>query len=855
VVINRISQDSLYEPFYEHDACGVGFVVNLQGPPTHKIVRQGIQVLEKLVHRGACGCDPETGDGAGILVQIPHRFFQAEAERLKFDLPEAGAYGVGMVFLPRDEADRQTCIALVEKGVRDEGQTVLGWRDVPRDSTAIGEIARQGEPVIRQVFIKREGALDVDAFERKLFVIRKVIENAVAASDVRAKDQFYIPSFSARTVVYKGLMLAQQMSRYYRDLSEEAFESRLALVHQRYSTNTFPTWPLAHPFRMLAHNGEINTLRGNINMMRSREVHFSSPLFGDDIKKLPPILMAGGSDSAMLDNALELLSLGGRSLAHSMMMLVPEPWAGHETMSDHKKAFYEFHACMMEPWDGPASVAFTNGVQIGAVLDRNGLRPSRYWVTDDGFVVMASEVGVLDIPQDKVVKKGRLEPGRMFLIDTEEGRIVDDRELKEKMAHAKPYRAWLETHLTRLPEKVPAAAPPSEPAPLLERQIAFGYTQEDLEIILAPMARTGKEPVGSMGNDAPLAVLSSRPQLLFNYFKQLFAQVTNPPIDSIREELVMSLVTTIGREGNLLEETAESCQQLELKTPILTNDQLEYIKKLERPGIKSAVISTLFPAAGGPAAMDEAVNRICAEASQAIERGATILILSDRGVSEEKAAIPCLLATGAVHQYLVREQLRTACGLVVESGEPREVMHFCLLTGYGAGAVNPYLAFETIESLVQKELVIEEEPGEAVRNYIHAIEKGLLKVMSKIGISTHHSYRSAQIFEAVGLSLGRRRPLLHRHRVPGRGIGIAEVAEETLMRHAVAFPSHHARKPELDPGGQYRWRKRGEYHLFNPDTVSARGGRAGRDREALLHRRHVLRLISAPRRTRRSPSP
>ncbi|MDX9972275.1 MAG: glutamate synthase large subunit [FCB group bacterium] len=818
--MNRFSPESLYDPSYEHDACGVGFVVTLQGPPTHTIVRQGIQVLENLVHRGACGCDPETGDGAGILLQVPHRFFAEEAERLKFALPEAGAYGVGMAFLPTDAADRETCIQIIEKSIADEGQSVLGWREVPRDSSAIGYIARQGEPVMRQVFVGRAEGLDGITFERKLYVIRKVIENAVAQSDVKNKEQLYFPSFSARTIVYKGLMLAQQMSRYYPDLSEESFESRLALVHQRYSTNTFPTWPLAHPFRMLAHNGEINTLRGNINMMHSREMHFESPHFGDDIKKLPPILQAGFSDSAMLDNALELLVQGGRSLAHSAMMLVPEPWSGHETMNDQKKAFYEFHSCMMEPWDGPASVAFTDGIRIGAVLDRNGLRPSRYIVTDDGFVVMASEVGVLDIPQDKIVKKGRLEPGRMFLINTEEGRIVDDEEIKTRISTAKPYRAWLAMHEVRLPETFPGAVPGVEETPLLERQQVFGYTQEDLEVILSPMAANGKEPIGSMGNDAPLAVLSERPQLLYNYFKQLFAQVTNPPIDSIREELVMSLETHIGRERNLLSETAKHCQQLHLSTPILTNEQLEYIRFLDKPGIKAATISTLFLAAEGAKGLEAALDRICKEASAAIDGGATILILSDRGTSKTMAPIPSLLATGAVHQHLVREATRAECGLVVESGEPREIMHFCLLTGFGAGAVNPYLAYETIKDLVRREIIVEEKKGQAIENYIHAIEKGLLKVMAKIGISTQHSYRGAQIFEAVGVSSALIERCFTGTASRLEGIGVDEVAIETLMRHAIAFPDQHARHPDLDPGGQYRWRKRGEYHMYNPDSIS-----------------------------------
>ncbi|GMV92339.1 MAG: glutamate synthase [Candidatus Hydrogenedentota bacterium] len=821
--MNRISRSGLYEPFYEHDACGVGFVANLTGKATHTIIRQGIQICENLEHRGACGCDPETGDGAGMLIQTPHRLFQKEAERLKFVLPDLGAYAAGMIFLPHDAEDRAKCIAIIEKAAASEGQEVLGWRDVPRDSSSIGTIAREGEPVIQQVFIKRSEGLDQDAFERKLFVIRKIVERTVLESDVKAKAQFYVPSMSSRTIVYKGLMLAPQIDRYYLDLSDEDCESAISLVHQRYSTNTFPSWPLAHPFRYLAHNGEINTLRGNINMMRSREAHLVSPLYGDDVRKLLPIHTLGASDSAILDNTFELLHLGGRASAHAMMMLIPEPWSGHESMPDAKKAFYEYHACMQEPWDGPASIAFTNGVQIGAVLDRNGLRPSRYWVTDDDFVVMASEVGVLDVPQEKIVKKGRLEPGRMFLIDMNEQRIVGDDEIKEAMCKRQPYRTWLNTHRHVLPSECPSTNGKSEPVevPLVERQQVFGYTLEDLEIIIEPMASTGKQPLGSMGNDAPLAVLSNRPQLLFNYFKQLFAQVTNPPIDPIREEIVMSLETDIGRERNLLDETPEHCEQLHLPSPIITNEQLDYIKHIDKPGLKTSVISTLFPAGDGPAAIGKALDRICDEAMQALEGGATILVLSDRGVSESMCPIPSLLATGAVHQHLVREQKRTDCGLVIESGEPREVMHFCLLTGYGAGAVNPYLAFETIDSLLEKEELVEEYPGKAQKNFIKAIEGAMLKTMSKIGISTQHSYRSAQIFEAVGLS----KDLVERcftgtaSRVGG--IDVDDVAREALMRHAVAYPKNHARPRELDPGGSYRWRKRGEYHQYNPESIAS----------------------------------
>ncbi|MCP4642145.1 MAG: glutamate synthase large subunit [bacterium] len=819
--MRHMSTDGLYSPLYEHDACGVGFVANLGGEPTHKIVEQGIQVLENLVHRGACGCDENTGDGAGILLQMPHRFFATEAEKLGFALPDAGSFGVGMIFLPTSAEDRAKCKAIIEKSIAAEGLACLGWREVPRDSNAIGWLARTNEPVMEQVFVGRSADIaDEPEFERRLYILRKVIESGVAASDVDADDMFYVTSLSARTICYKGLMLANQMAPYYPDLANPQFESRLALVHQRYSTNTLPTWPLAQPFRYLCHNGEINTLRGNLNMMRSREAHLQHPLYGDEIAKLAPVHTEGASDSASLDATFELLAQGGRSAAHAMMMLIPEPWSGHESMSDKQRAFYEYHACMQEPWDGPSSIAFTDGIRVGAVLDRNGLRPSRFWVTTDDFVVMASEAGVLDVPQEKIVKKGRLEAGRMFLIDTEQHRILDDEAIKDELCSRQPYRAWLDTHRHTLPAACDAS-PDTEETPLLERQQVFGYTLEDTKIILEPMARDGKEPIGSMGNDTPLAVLSSRPQLLFNYFKQLFAQVTNPPIDPIRESIVMSLETDIGPEQNLLGETPEHCEKLHLASPIITDEQLAYIKALDAPGLKAATISTLFSAAGGPAALEAALDRICAEASSLIEKGVSLIVLSDRGVDSEHAPIPSLMATGAVHEHLVHEQTRTHCGLVVETGEAREVMHFCLLTGYGAGAVNPYLALETVKDLVRESRVAEEREGEACANFVKAVEKGMLKTMSKIGISTQHSYRGAQIFEALGLSS----KLVDRcftgtaSRV--EGIDIEDVARETLLRHAVAYPASHARPRDLDPGGSYQWRRRGEYHQVNPDTIAS----------------------------------
>ena len=817
------SPKGLYDPAFEHDACGFGFVANIDGRREHRIVRRGIRVLERLVHRGACGCDPETGDGAGLLFQIPDKLLRAVSPISGFELPPANSYALGMIFMPRDANDRARCHEILENRIIAEGQTILGWREVPVNSDALGWLARQGEPIIEQIFVQCADGLDTDAFERKLLVIRKMVEHEISGSDMAEKDEFYISSLSARTVVYKGLMMADQIAQYYPDLADERFETAIALCHQRYSTNTLPKWRLAHPYRFVCHNGEFNTLRGNINNMRSREPHLESPLFGDDLQKMMPILTVGASDSANFDEAFEMLVRGGRSMSHAMGMMIPEPWSGHESMRDDIRAFYEFHASMMEPWDGPAAVAFSDGIRVGAMLDRNGLRPSRYWITDDNFVVVSSEVGVLnDIPQSSIVKKGRLEPGRTFLIDTEQKRIITNKEIKDELASRQNYISWINIHRTDLPATPKVTLDPSiEKVSLLEREMIFGYTQEDHEILLGPMASssTGKEPTGSMGNDAPLAVLSNRPQLLFNYFKQLFAQVTNPPIDPIREEIVMSLETDIGRERNLFSETPEHCQQLHLDSPIITNEQLQFIRDLEKPDLKARTISTLFPANQGLAALDKALDRICAEAEAAIDDGCTILILSDRGVSETEAPMPILLATGGVHHHLVRIQKRSSVGLVCETGEAREVMHMCLLTGYGAGAINPYLAFEVIDELIAKEVVVAASSAKAYKNYMKCLEKGLLKTMSKIGISTQHSYRAAQIFEAVGLSS----KLVERcfTNTPTRveGIGMEEVARETLMRHHVAYPERQARRRSLDPGGVYRWRQRGEHHMIDPTVV------------------------------------
>ncbi len=702
----RLCPQGLYHPWFEHDACGVGFVADMKGVRSHDIVRKGLQILQNLTHRGACGCDPLTGDGAGLLLQIPHEFLKQACKPLRIALPAPGQYGVGMVFLPRNVRERNVCLETFEKIIHEEGQKFLGWRTVPVDENAPGPVAREVMPEIRQIFIGAgRGVNDPATLERKLYVIRKRVEHAIRESDLKDSESFYLPSLSGRTICYKGLLLPNQIPAFYRDLNDPTFVSALALVHQRFSTNTFPSWDRAHPYRFIAHNGEINTLRGNINWMHAREKLFASPLFGDDIKKIVPIINLDTSDSGMFDNALELLMHTGRSLAHAVMMMIPEAWQKHESMSDTKRAFYEYHACLMEPWDGPASIAFTDGTVIGAVLDRNGLRPSRYVVTKDGLVVMASEVGVLDIPPEDIVLKNRLQPGRMFLVDTAQGRIVDDDELKESMAARQPYRQWLAENLVKL-DTLPAADPKTLPPAcdadsLLTRQQLFGYTLEDLRILMAPMAINGQEAVGSMGNDTPLAVLSDKPQLLFNYFKQLFAQVTNPPIDPIREELVMSLKSTIGPEQNLFDETPEHCHQLELENPVIDNADLARIKAVRNGKLRAATLPTLYKVRDGGAGLKAALDELCTQASAAIEQGNTILVLSDRGTSEALAAIPSLLATAAVHHHLIREGTRTRCGLVVESGEPREVMHFALLVGYGAGAVNPYLASETLIDMVR----------------------------------------------------------------------------------------------------------------------------------------------------------
>ena len=811
-------KQGLYDPRNEKDGCGIGFVASIKGHKSHGIVKQGLQVLENLYHRGAQGCDPCTGDGAGILLQIPHEFLRRAAADARVKLPGAGEYGVGMVFLPPDAASRKQCEGLVEKVVAEEKTRLLGWRDVPVKSEAIGVQARRTEPTIRQVFIARD-VLDEAQFERKLYVIRKRIENAIRQSAIEGREYFYIPSLSGNTIVYKGLLLPHQMAAYYQDLTDASVVSALALVHSRFSTNTFPTWPLAHPYRYICHNGEINTLKGNVNWMKARQGRLESDLFGEDIPKLFPIVHDQQSDSACLDNALEFLVLGGRSLPHAMMMLIPEPWVGNPQMDLDRRGFYEYHAAMMEPWDGPAAVCFTDGKLIGATLDRNGLRPCRYQVTTDDLVVLASEAGVLPAEAKQIRQKGRLQPGRMFLVDTAQGRIIDDEEIKADIVGRKPYRAWVTQYrisLDELPE--PLNVPQPDHPTIRQRQQAFGYTVEELKMVITPMVVTGEETISSMGTDTPLAVLSERPQLLFKYFKQLFAQVTNPPIDPIREQLVMSLVTNIGPKPNVMDETPEACRRIKVQQPILTNSDLEKIREIADPHFKSKTLRMLFRVAEGPEGLGAAVDNLCREASQAIKDGYKFLILSDRGVNEEWAPIPSLLGISALHHHLVRECTRTEVGLILETGEPRDVHHFACLIGYGAGTINPYLVFESLIDMERDGYLPEGlDAATAEGKFIKAINKGLLKIFSKMGISTVQSYCGAQIFEAIGLN----HETVDRYftGTPSRveGMGIPEIGEETLRRHRLAYEPAPIR--QLDFGGEIHYRVQGEHHNWNPETI------------------------------------
>ena len=820
------SRAGLYDPSNEHDSCGIGFIADIKNRKSNKVVRDGLTILANLTHRGAVGADPLAGDGAGILIQMPDRLMRSEAESLGLDLPAPGEYAVGMVFMPDNIATQKECEFALEQMTWEEGQRVIGWRDVPVNNDCLGFSVKPREPKIRQFIVGRgENCPDTAAFERKLFVIRKRAHFRVHGMEPEGHEDFYVASMSASTLLYKGMVLADNLGKYFLDLADERIESALALVHQRFSTNTFPSWELAQPFRFLCHNGEINTVRGNINWMMARRHNMDSELIGEDLEKLWPLIGDGNSDSATFDNSLELLVAGGYSLAHAVMLMIPEAWLDNPLMDDKRRAFYEYHAALMEPWDGPAAVAFTDGRQIGATLDRNGLRPARYLITDDDQVVMASEMGVLDIPEEKIVKKWRLQPGKMFLIDLEQGRIINDDELKEQLASAKPYQKWLDKTQIKLedvPEEVAAMVP--DAATLLDRQQSFGYTREDVEMFLKPMAESGQDPVGAMGRDVPPAVLSLRAKNLFDYFKQNFAQVTNPPIDPIREELVMSMVSLIGPRPNLLDlKSGGKNKRLEVRTPILSSVDLEKIRRIEdyeESTFRTYTLDLIYPAKKGAAGMAAAVEAICFKAGRVVqERGYNILILSDRSVDSDHIGIPALLATGAVHHYLIRQGLRTDVGLVVETGEARRVHDFCLLAGYGAEAINPYLALDSITHLMPKiegGMNVDKAHG----NYIKAVTKGIMKVMSKMGISTYQSYCGAQIFDAVGLS----RELVDKYFTGTKGaiegIGINEIAEETVRRHSAAFGDEPILRNALDVGGELAYRQRGEEHFWTPETIS-----------------------------------
>ena len=800
----------------------MGLVASIRGEKSHEIIRKGLEVLINLTHRGAAGCDPETGDGAGILIQIPHVFFARECGELGIRLPALGCYGVAMVFLPVEKHSRLQCEGVFERIAREEGLAVLGWRDTPVNGDAIGREARASQPYIEQLFVGRPKGLDEDAFERLLYRVRRRTENEIADSDIEDKESFYIPSLSCRTIIYKGLMLAPQIEKFYFELANPLVTSALCLVHQRFSTNTFPSWKLAHPYRYVAHNGEINTIRGNVSWMNARQSVLSSPLYDGQIDKLYPVITPDGSDSGSLDNAVEFLYQSGRSLPHVMAMLIPEAWSGNPDMDEEKRAFYEYHASLMEPWDGPAAIAFTDGKVIGATLDRNGLRPGRYIVTKDDLVVLASEAGVLDVPAEDIRKKGRLQPGRMFLVDTVQKRIISDAEIKKELAGRQPYAAWLKEQqvlLDHLPE--PSRVIGSNPETLLRRQRAYGYSEEDLKVLLGPMGAKGEEPIGSMGTDVPLACLSDRPQPLFNYFKQLFAQVTNPPIDPIREELVMSLISYIGTERNILDEAPENCHTLKLPHPILTNRDLEKLRRISSGDLLATTLPALFRAADGEVGLKHSLDDLSARAAHAVHSGYTLLILSDRGVDATYAPIPSLLAMAAVHNRLVREKTRTQVALIIESGEPREVMHFALLIGYGASAINPYLAIETLHDLKRRGLLPEKITAEyAEKNFIKAINKGLLKTFSKMGISTLQSYRGAQVFEAVGLNQSLIDAYFARTASRIEGVGLDVLAREAQLKHAYAFRPLTESETDLVVGGHYQYREGGEYHLLNPQTIS-----------------------------------
>jgi glutamate synthase (NADPH) large chain len=816
------AKQGLYDPFFEHDACGVGFVADMHGRKTHQTLLNGLQVLTNLDHRGAAGSEPNTGDGAGVLLQMPHKFFKEVCGKSQITLPAPGEYGCGTIFLPRNPAVRRKIEEKLTQIIQSEEQVVLGWRTVPTDNSSLGDTAKSCEPFMRQIFVGRGADItDENAFERKLYIIRKRAYSEIRTSTMAGAESWYVASLSCRTLVYKGMLLTDQLAKYFPDLSNPSMETAIALVHSRFSTNTFPSWDRAHPYRYVAHNGEINTLRGNINWMHAREALFESELFGEDIKKALPIVNPNGSDSAMFDNALELLVLAGRPLAHAIMMMIPEPWSGDQNMDDDRRAFYQYHSCLMEPWDGPAAIAFTDGRQIGAILDRNGLRPSRFCVTTDGLVIMASESGVLDIPPENILRKGRLQPGRLFLVDTEQGRIIEDEEIKQQLASELPYRTWINEHLVHLSDLPEAPSiPPPDHETLLQRQIAFGYTHEDERIIIAPMARDGIEAIGSMGNDGALAVLSNRPRLLFDYFKQLFAQVTNPPIDSIREEIVISAETRLGSEGNLLNPQPSACRRVELKWPILTNEEFAKIRRTDLPGLKIGVLPSLFRVARGEKGLAKSMEEICIMARRMIEEEEiNVIVLSDRGVNSDFAPIPALLAVSGLHHFLIREGLRTRISLVIETGEAREVHHFALLIGYGASAVNPYVAFETIDDMIQSGSLTNVDHKTACKNFVKAAAKGVIKIMSKMGISSIQSYRGAQVFEALGV----RQDVIDHYFTwtPSRigGISLNTIAREVLARHHSAYPERRVAGHVLPVGGIYQWRSDGESHLFTPESI------------------------------------
>src|SRR6266581_3196838 len=822
----RPPAEGLYDPSLERDSCGVGFIANIKGKKSRQIVSDAINILCNLEHRGAVGADPRAGDGAGILVQIPHAFFLRKAAEIGFQLPKPGDYAVGALFMPKETAWRKVITSIIADQIKAEQLTLLGWRDVPTDNSSLGETVKPTEPANMQVFIGRGDHIKSDdEFERRLYILRKSISQAIYLRRDRGLAGYYPVSMSCRTIIYKGMFLADQLGKYYPDLSEPDFESALALVHQRFSTNTFPAWSLAHPYRMIAHNGEINTLRGNVNWMAARQASVSSELFGDDINKLWPISYEGQSDTACFDNALEFLVQGGYPLAHAVMMMIPEAWAGNPLMDEERRAFYEYNAALMEPWDGPAAIAFTNGRQIGATLDRNGLRPARYFLTRDGRIIMASEMGVLPIPERDIVQKWRLQPGKMLLVDLDQGRLIPDEELKATLAQSHPYKQFLENTQIVL-EELPAtsATAPISNLTLLDRQQTFGYTQEDLKLLMTPMAAQGEEAVGSMGTDTPISALSDKSKLLFTYFKQNFAQVTNPPIDPIREEIVMSLVSIIGPRPNLFDlEGTSQTKRLEVRQPILANEDLEKIRAISNVGdghFKSITLDMTWPAVDGAAGMAKAIDALSAQAEQAVRDGINIIILSDRKAGTDRVPMPSLLACAAVHHHLIRQGLRTSVGLVVESSEPREVHHFGCLAGYGAEAINPYLAFETLLAM-HAELPGKIDKKEVVKRYIKAIDKGLLKVMSKMGISTYQSYCGAQIFDAVGLKTDFVVKYFTGTATRIEGVGLAEIAEEAVRRHRDAFSDAPIYRAMLDVGGEYAFRVRGEEHVWNAATVAA----------------------------------